>query len=332
MGVGSGLQGSAGFSAESTFGTYVAPTRFLEFTKATPDRKPNWVQGGGIGAGQAWELTSMWMQTHREGALQLEGEVRNKGFGLLFGQLLGSAAAPVQQGGTAAYLQSNTWADNVAKSLTGQVGVPTLGGTVVPWTLTGCKFLDATFQCGVGDLLTATWNLDAQDYSTVTALAAPSTVTNQKPFHFGQMNVKKGTYGAETAQSGIRKVNLKIARPQRTDRQYAGGAGKKAEQIWNGRPVVTGTVETDYLAQADFADLVTTGTASSLVWEFVGPLIAGTYYETIRFTLSSVLYTVGDATLEQGLDVVQPKFEFKAGFDGTNPPIKIDYISTDIAA
>ena len=331
MAVGSGIGGSVGFSAESTYGTYVAPARFLEVTQAKIDRKPNFVQGGGIAAGQGFERASLYVQTHREGLLSVEGEVRNKQFGLLLAHLMGSSAAPVQQAATTAYLQSHVWGDNVGKSLTGQLGVPTLGGTVVPYSVMGGKVTSAEFSCGVGELLTGKWELDVQDYSDVTGLAAPSYVTGARPFHFGQMAVKVGAFGAEAAVTGIRKVTLKIARPQRTDRQYAGGTGKKAEPVWNGRPQITGTIETDFLAKADFADRVVTGGAISLVWEFVGPIIASTYAETFRVTLSAAVFTQGDPALEQGLDVVSPKFDFKVTTDDVNQPLKIEYMSVDTA-
>lgn len=331
MAVGSGIAGSFGVAAESTYGTYVAPSRFFEVERAVPGRRPKFVQGGGVAAGQAFERAALYVQTSRDADPSFEAEVRSKQFGLLLAHLLGSSATPVQQAATTAYLQTHTWGDNYGKSFTGQVGVPTLGGTVVPYSLMGCKILSAEFSCGVDELLQSKWELDAQDYSVLTGLSAPSILTTPKPFHFGQMNVKVGTYGAETAQSGIRKVTLKIARPQRVDRQYAGGTGKKGEPIWNGRPAITGSIETDFLAQADFADRVQSGGAISLVWEFVGVLIASTYYETIRFKLSATIFTAGDPDLAQGLDVVQPKFDFKAVTDDTNPPITVEYMSTDSA-
>ncbi len=328
MAIGSGLGGSVGIVAESTYGTYVAPSRFLEVTKAPFQRKPNFAQGAGLAAGQAFLRSGLLVTTHREGALSLEAEMRNKGFGLLLAHLLGSSATPVQQAATIAYLQTHLWGDNFGKSLTAQVGVPNTAGTVVPYSLTGCKVTGAEFSCGVGELLTAKWDLDAQDYTDATGLAAPSYVAGQRPFHHGQMALKMGTFGAEASVTGVRKVTVKMDRPQKVDRFYAGGAGKKAEPVWNDRPKVSGSVEVDLVNKADFVDRAVTGTAVSLVWEFVGPIIASAYAETFRVSFPAVVFKDGEPSLD-GPDVVGAKLDFDVLYDDTNPAVKVEYMSTD---
>lgn len=134
MAIGSGLAAQIGFAAESTYGTYVAPTRFLEFNKADLKKVKNTVQGGGLAAGRFAQLGSRRAVTSEAAAGSVEMEVINKGFGLLLAHLLGSSATAVQQGGSTAYLQAHTLGDNFGKSLTTQVGVPDLTGTVRPYT------------------------------------------------------------------------------------------------------------------------------------------------------------------------------------------------------
>jgi hypothetical protein len=64
------------------------------------------------------------------------------------------------------------------------------------------------------------------------------------------------------------------------------------------------------------------------VWEFVGPLIASTFFETFRITLPAVRFDEGPPVVD-GFDVVKPSFNFTALYDGTNQP-KIEIISTDV--
>ncbi|MBK7424852.1 MAG: hypothetical protein IPJ48_18220 [Propionivibrio sp.] len=328
MAIGSGLAASIGFAAESTYGTYVAPTRFLEYIKADLKKKKNVVQGGGLAAGRIAQLGSRRVVTSEsvEGGFELE--VANKGMGLLLAHLLGSSATPVQQGATAAYLQAHTVGDNIGKSLTIQHGVPDLTGTVRPFTFKGCKLSGAEFSCKVGELLTMSLDVDGRQASEVETLVAASLATGVAPFHWAQMSVKLGTFGAEAAVSGVKGFSVKFDRGMASERFYAGAGGLKAEPIMNDFLKVSGSIEVDLVNKADFADRFAADSATSLVIEFVGPLIASTYYQTFRFTLPMVFFD-GDTPTVDGPDVTSGGYPFVAQLDGTNPLVSIDYISTD---
>lgn len=328
MAIGSGLAASIGFAAESTYGTYVAPTRFLEYIKADLKKKKNVVQGGGLAAGQIAQLGSRRVVTSEsvEGGFELE--VANKGMGLLLAHLLGSSATPVQQGATAAYLQAHTVGDNIGKSLTIQHGVPDLTGTVRPFTFKGCKLSGAEFSCKVGELLTMSLDVDGRQASEVETLVAASLATGVAPFHWAQMSVKLGTFGAEAAVSGVKGFSVKFDRGMASERFYAGAGGLKAEPIMNDFLKVSGSIEVDLVNKADFADRFAADSATSLVIEFVGPLIASTYYQTFRIKLPMVFFD-GDTPTVDGPDVTSGGYPFVAQLDGTNPLVSIDYISTD---
>lgn len=328
MAIGSGLAASIGFAAESTYGTYVAPTRFLEYIKADLKKKKNVVQGGGLAAGRIAQLGSRRVVTSEsvEGGFELE--VANKGMGLLLAHLLGSSATPVQQGATAAYLQAHTVDDNIGKSLTIQHGVPDLTGTVRPFTFKGCKLSGAEFSCKVGELLTMSLDVDGRQASEVETLVAASLATGVAPFHWAQMSVKLGTFGAEAAVSGVKGFSVKFDRGMASERFYAGAGGLKAEPIMNDFLKVSGSIEVDLVNKADFADRFAADSATSLVIEFVGPLIASTYYQTFRIKLPMVFFD-GDTPTVDGPDVTSGGYPFVAQLDGTNPLVSIDYISTD---
>lgn len=328
MAIGSGLAASIGFAAESTYGTYVAPTRFLEYIKADLKKKKNVVQGGGLAAGRIAQLGSRRVVTSEsvEGGFELE--VANKGMGLLLAHLLGSSATPVQQGATAAYLQAHTVGDNIGKSLTIQHGVPDLTGTVRPFTFKGCKLSGAEFSCKVGELLTMSLDVDGRQASEVETLVAASLATGVAPFHWAQMSVKLGTFGAEAAVSGVKGFSVKFDRGMASERFYAGAGGLKAEPIMNDFLKVSGSIEVDLVNKADFADRFAADSATSLVIELVGPLIASTYYQTFRIKLPMVFFD-GDTPTVDGPDVTSGGYPFVAQLDGTNPLVSIDYISTD---
>jgi hypothetical protein len=326
MAIGSGLGAQLGISAETTYGTFVAPAKFIEFTKESLALKKTTAQSAGIAAGRLLALSSRRVLTRQEVQGSIDLEIVNKSMGVLIQALMGTTVTPVQQAATAAYLQTHTLADTAGKSLTIQKGVPLTTGTVTDKTFLGCKVTSAEFACEVGGMLTGSFEFDGKTCDEAQTLASAS-YPNMSPFHFGQMAVKTGTFGTEAARDGVRKVSVKIERPQATERFYAGQAGLKKEPISNDQVKITGSLETDYI-DTILDDLHTSDGATSLVWEFVGPLIASTYFETFRITLPAVRFDEGPPVVD-GFDVVKPTFNFTALYDGTNP-VKIEIISTDV--
>lgn len=325
MAIGSGLGAQMGIAPETTYGTYVAPTRFIEFTKESLALKKTTAQSAGIAAGRLLALSSRRVLTRKEAQGSIELEVTNKGMGLLLQALMGTSVTPVQQGAGAAYLQTHTLASVAGKSLTVQVGVPLTTGAVTRKNFLGCKITSGEFSCEVGGMLTGSFEIDGRDVEETSVLAAAS-YSNQAPFHFGQMAVKAGAFGAETALDGIRKMSCKIERPQDVERFYANAAALKAEPIENDQVKISGTIETDYVATT-LDDLHTSDGATSMVWEFVGANIESTYYDTFRVTLPAIRLDEGPPVVD-GFGVVKPSFNYVGLYDGTTQPT-IEYISTD---
>ncbi|QXE36978.1 hypothetical protein KQY30_24965 [Streptomyces sp. GMY02] len=326
MAIGSGLGGQLGIAAESTYGTFVAPTVFPEFTKESLVLKKTTATSAGVAAGRQLASASRRVVTQREGSGTVDMEVMNRLMGVIFQAFMGTTVTPVQQGVTAAYLQTHTLADVFGKSLTIQKGVPLTTGVVTDKTFTGCKIISAEFSCEVGGMLTVSLEIDAQDVDETQTLAVASYPTGLAPFNFAQMGLKTGSFGSETARDGIRKVTVKFERPQAVDRFYANSAATKAEPISNDLTKITGSLETDYVDTV-LDDLHTSDGGTSLVWEFLGPIIASTYRETFRIKLPVVKFDEAPPSVD-GFEVVKPTLAFTALFDGTNLPA-IEYMSTD---
>lgn len=329
MAIGSGLGSSVGVSAETTYGTYVAPTRFIEALSFNVKKVQNTAQQSGLAAGRPAPVDEVVTTTAATG--QIKAQVLRKGFGLLIAQLTGSATAPVQQAATAAYLQTHTLTDNFGKSLTLQGGLPNVGGTVLPITATGCKITQAEFSCAVDGILEASFDFDGKTWTEAQTLAAPSYTAANAPFHFGEMSVKVGTFGAEASVQGVRSVSCTISRPQDTGRFYAGNAGSKSEPVWNEFAEVSGTLEVDLVNKADFIDRFTGHTSTSLVLEWVGSTaIASTYFPTFRISVPKVYFS-GDVPEVGGPDVLKASIPFKGFYDITNGLVSMAYMSTDTA-
>ena len=330
MAIGSGLGSQVGFSTESTWGTRVAPAKFIRGTAYAANRAQNRVQGEGLQAGVVGNIGAHYVETTEAGEGSVTFDVQTSGMGPILQALTGGTSSIAQQGTSAAWLQTHTLGGDL-KSLTMQVGTPYRTGTVFVQELQGAKVTSAEFSGGADSVLSCTVNLDAKKYDTSQTLATASYVA-AKPFHGKQLSVKTGTFGAESAVSGVRNVSVSWNNAIDTEDYTAGSTGFKAEQIRNGVATITGSLTVDWLTgtKTAFEDLRVANTSTSLVLKWTGALIASTYYEDLEICLPGAFFT-GDAPSIQGADVVTVDYGFEWKYDGTNLPY-IKYMSTDATA
>lgn len=336
MAIGSGLAGQVGYVAESTYGTYVAPTRFHE-----PNGEVSFnlnkiiVQGGGVAAGRHAQPGSARVVTGKGGTGTLPLEVRQSKMGILLQHLFGSTPTPTVVNTSTGYLQAHTLADNVGKYLTIQSGVPDALGTVNDYSFLGAKIVAAEFACAVDGLLTVNFEFDFRDMTEAQTLATASyTTTSQKPFSWQDFSLKLGTYGSEASIVGVRGFTLRIERPQDVDRRYAGNAGLKSEPIWNDFAVVSGTIDADMVTKADLADRYHADTATAAIFSFedTDVSLAGSPTVYPKFDIRVSQMYLNDATPKlNGPGIVSTSYAFVGQNDLTNPVVAINYTSTDNA-
>lgn len=327
MAIGSGLGGQVGYSTETTWGTRVAPAKFLRATSFNINRDPTRVQGEGIQAGTLGNYGAHYVETAESASASLAFDVQTSGLGPLLQAITGGTSTITQNATSAAWTQVHTLGDPM-KSLTMQIGVPYRGGTVYAQEIQGAKVTSAEFACDVTDRLTCTVNLDGKKYDSAQTLATAS-YTASKPFHGKQMSVKAGTFGSEAAVSGVKSMSCTWTNALDAEDFTAGSAGLKSEQIRNGVTEISGSLSVDWLTttKTAFEDLRVANTSTSLVFEWVGAIIASTYAETFRITLPGVFFN-GDTPAVQSRDVVTVDYGFDWKYDGSNLP-KIEYISAD---
>ena len=329
MSIGSGLASSFSVSAETTYGTRVAPARSFRHKSGSINRTQERVQGAGIQAGSMGAYLSHYVETVNGAEGTVAIDVPQTKFGLLVQALMGTTVTPVVIT-TLAYTQTHTLADNLGKSLTGQIGVPFRGGTIGVQEGTGLIVTGAEFSCGVKEILSCNLKLDGKKFDSAQSLAAPSYATSAL-FHGGQMALKLGTYNSEASVTDmVRSVSMNIERPQDTDDYTAGNSGLKSVPVLNDFTKITGSVLVDWTtaSKTAFADRVQANTSCSLVWEFVSTTaIETSNYPTIRFTLPSVVWS-GDMQGADGVDALKSTWNYEWKYDGTNLPV-ITIISTD---
>lgn len=315
----SGMNSQGGYKLESTWGTGVVVDQFPRFDSITVERDATRVQGSGIQSGALGRLGSLYAEATSAAKATMELEAQTTDCLGLWKMIMGSGSS-AQQAATAAYLHTFTLADPVGLGATIQAGRPVRGGTVVPATMTGGKVTRASFtSSGTENLkVSIEWDGKAWD-NAATSLAAASYAASNAVYGFAGLAFKMGTYGSESAVSGVRGVTVDISRPMDTEGYYANNGGVKVEQVINDFPDITGTVNADWLAKADFEDLAagTSGTSIELTW--TGAVIESPYSHVFQIKLPGATFTPASQGIS-GPAELNTDWAWEWKYDGTNLP------------
>ena len=324
MAIGSGIGAQFGLITETTFNTYVAPTRFHEFNSESLTYRKKTVESRGLRAGGQAPRSVRRVVTTFDAGGDVELDVTNRTMGVLLSHMMGTAPSPTLVT-TGVYTQTFTLGDPYARSFTAQVGVPQYGGTVTPKTLTGCKIPSWSLSVANGDLLKAKFTIDAAGYSTSQSLATASYTTAAEVLHFAQGAI---TVDA-TPVANIRDFDLTVDNAINTARYNLGGSGAKSthNQVDFRKIGIKATAEfTDTTLSAKHLS----DAAVALVLTFTGSLLTGTHYNTLTITLPAVKLDT-DQPMVGGPGEVNVSFTGTAYDDGTNEPLTIVTKNADSA-
>lgn len=328
----SGMGSQLGLKKESVYGTAVTVDKFYEFDSESLTLSPNFNDSTGLRANRMFQPSGRMRPTTRSAGGDVAMQVPTKLFGSILDLLNGATNTPAQQGSTTAYKTTFNVGTSVPnKSATIQVNKPDVGANDHPFTYPGGVLTQAAFSCDANGVLSATltwWTQDETTPSTTPAgasLASASYATGVTSWIGSGSGVAINING-----SGYTYANswsLTWAQPYRTDQPHLGSGGTFAQPIPNGLPTVSGTINGDWDSEVRYL-LMRAGTIVDIYADFVGNTIASTYKEEIKFDCTAAQIRGGGTTVG-GPDVLTQGIDFVCGDDGTNVPLKIDYVSTD---
>ena len=341
MVTGTGLDAQLGVKGETTVGTEVVVDKFLEFNSEGLQFDPSYIEPEGLRAGVKFKRGSRLVQSRKQVAGPIELNYATRLMGTLWRAALGSSVTtPVLVAGSA-YKQIHQTGDLLGKSLTLQVGRPEPATqTVRPHTVRGCKVTGWEWSVGDNEVAKFKLEVDGWDESTATALASASYVTAEE-FNFIQCTALKlgvtlsGTTelvasAGSAVTSVVKKLTIKGDNALATERFGLGNAGVKKEQLENGIPTITITLEAEY-SKAEFYDTFKAGTATSFQALFEGSVISGTDKNTVEFIAPEVRVKSATPTVE-GPDIVKANVELEVYSNGTLNPFQVKVISADSTA
>lgn len=255
MAIRSGLAAQLGIKAESTWGTAVTVDTFVPLVSESMGVEAARVEANGIIAGRRVLDSTQWAEGSRTvgGDLALELPTNSAIARLLLEQMFGS----VSGAGPYTYTPGELY----GKSMTVQVGIPGVDGTVRAKTYNGAKINTWEIAWSAGEIVTLGLSLIAKDETTATALATasyaagaatPFVATNVTATIAGSaVNVKQGTL------SGDNKL----------ERRYFGGSKVTAEPIEAERREYTGSLQLEFTDLTQY-DRFVNGTTAAVVVTF----------------------------------------------------------------
>lgn len=331
-GLGGGLGGAVGIAAESTYGTWVGPTRWIEARSFKMQERPHISQGTGLAYGRTVDLGSRRRETWTDAGGTLEMEVLNSGAALLLVNAMGSNATLSPVGTTSAnQLTANLGVPDNQNYLSMQALVPNTSGTIFQQNFHGCKILSTEWTIDMDNPLMVTFTIDSQQVTTSEAAGSPSYTASTRTFTFQGMNFKVGTFGSETTIDGVTKMTCKIERSLYVNRIYMGSAAK-SEPITTGLTKISGTADVDLTStdKSVFWDIFHTQTAvPSIVMQFVGNQIGSTgQFDTFSLNPTDVYIDSGGTPELDGPDVVKTTLNWSGLIDTANDASLISKLIT----
>lgn len=326
--MGTGLDLTFGVALEDTYGTYEAPTDFLEIDSSSLKREDNWLTSTALRRRPGRPVARR-RKTTRQGTGTIGLKVPNKGFGQILNLLHGETVAPVQQGATPAYLQQHAIGETPpnGKSLTIQENKPTVEDDDNAFTYLGCKFTQAVFACETSQELTCSLETLAAEAVTNEALAVPSYPDPISSRDFTEASI---LIDGDDATQIIGGFTLTIPLPLKTGRWGLGRGGVQAEPIgFNDYMTPTLALPAEF-TNTEMYDFYIAGAAVPIVIEFVGPVISGVHRERIKFTMAECSFVDGDPEVE-GPDVLDQSPSIEIYDNGSDPLVAVDYVSVDTA-
>ena len=305
---------SLNFATESTYGTYVAGTRALEYVDESLDFKPNKVQGKGLRASSRVARSGRRVTTTVQGEGKVTLEATTRGMGIVLSAAMGANAVTLVSGST--YQHNYTLGDTPA-SLSIQKGIPNTAGTVSTFSFLGCMVNSFTFSAPNDDIAKFDYDFDIRNLDTAQTFAALTYPTTPNLYHFGQSAATySGTVTAPTttaiatggtAATDIRDFEVTVNNNLTDDRFNVGGAGLKSKPTVGLREI-TGKFTAEYAANTYRDDFIA-DTERAIVVTLTSTEALSSGFATLQCVLPAVKLDSGIPVANNG-DLITVEHSF----------------------
>lgn len=332
---------SVAWAKETTYGTFVTPTRSTEFLTESLGWEKGVNEGKGMRVGSLVDRSSRRAMTSGQGSGDLDMLLASRGLGLLFEALMGNSASTLVSGTTYQQLHKVSTSQG---QLSVQKGVYRSGADVIdPLSFTGCLVKSVEVDSPNGEDVKVKWTFDIKDYSTATAYTAvtglypAATADEAFGFRHGTLSVG-GTLTAPTASalasstgaisSCIRSFNLKLERDLSNGGPCYGQGGRKSKPTTK-RFNISGSFTALY-DTVSFRDAFLADTRLPLLFSLTGDQALSTGFTSYQFALPAIVLE-GELPSSNEGDEILVSHTFKGLHDTTTEPVFVVARTADAA-
>lgn len=315
---------------ETTFGTGVTVTRFLEFNNETVAQTRERIESSGLRPNRRVVREKQWTTARLSSAGDVEFDVNTTGFGLLLKNMMGEQTWTQPNAGSfpTVYQGFATVGRIDGKSFTFQIARADDGGTIRAFTYAGGKVAKWELMNEENGFLKLKTTLDAVSETTATGLAAAAYSATAVPLSYTKGVVKVG--GAEQP---VKKITLVGDNKLKLDRYTLRGSSsqEKKEQLeGEGLRDYTGSITAEFTS-LELYEKFTSGANAELEVEWAGANIAGTYNSGLLVKCPAVRFD-GKTPNVPGPSLIEVDFPIKVVDSGAgNGPVQMTYTTTDTA-
>ena len=321
------MDSGAHVGKETTYGTPVTPTRSYEAYADGHKRQHEYLESAGMRAGFHTMRSDRRRVVNMGAEGSMEVDVMNKGMGLLLQAAFGAPAITTPGGGTNTRLhtyQSNAEGPT-GESLTVVMDRAPVTGANIPFRYHGGKVTELTLTQEVGALLKATFGFDFEDETQDGGAVTPIYPAAVSPYGWPDCVVTVNAVATDSTTFSLTANNS-----LKTDRRLLRGNVLKKQPVRTAIPVYEGALGREFEDTTEYNRFVA-GTIVPIVATWTGTVIEAALAFFLKVTLAACQYTGESPEVTLGEVPMQP-LPFKVLHNGTDPAIKVEYQTTDLAA
>jgi hypothetical protein len=335
MAIGSGLGSQVGFSQEVTYGTAETPTTFLEARSAGLEIQVEHMMSEALRPGLLVQRKDRQVVNRKGVNGSIELDVTSNNLARFFRHCMNDdrAFSTTKTGsGTAKTYTYRIGDPATMPSMTVQVGVADITGTVRRMDATGCYVSEFSVNNSVDEILQLSATIDGRDMvPSSSSITTASYATTSEPLTFAG-----GSVSVAGSVTPVKSFEMSVSHGIDLERYQINSTTLKSRPIRNAMTEITGTVEMEFgqstvgtWATDSLVDRYRAGTTIGVDGIWTGnTAINGTDFPSLKLDMPAALITACTPTIE-GPEILTLSVEFMALDDGTNPPLELQYVSSE---
>jgi hypothetical protein len=326
------LDNQFGIADESTYGTRVAASSFVDINSEGIEAQQNNRVSAGLRKGEKVQRSDRVSVAAKGANGPVQMDVAAQGLAKFLKHLFGAAPTTTQPddvNNADVYEHVFVLGDGSALSFSAQVGRPGTGGTVKAFDYLGGKIADGTITQAIDAYATLDLTCDFQaEDDTQTLVAAPTYPSEIDLFHDGHLTIT-----VDDTEFDSKTSSVKIDRQLALDRFFQRANTLKKPPIVQNLIVPTGSLMGEFEDDTTH-DLFVAGTPVAIVFDWVGGVIAGgdgsLNYE-LKLTMPACRLD-GPKPTTKGPGILDADTPFTVLYNGTDAPITALLRTTDETA